>query len=403
MILFGLAACGGESATETGEAPATEPAAGTTPETDTQAEALLESVSLAMSQLENYQADLVLDFTGESEGTVEMQVFVQGNFLSTEGGRPQFKGIVTNSTLPSVPTGALAILGPTTYVYDPASNVVFTGSEGGDAAQPYSDLYTLFLGNQTRAITLMAPGVTAPTIVGEDVSVGDFQTTEVALNPTDTTEMVMAPGAQGTVWIDQDTNLPVKLEYSEDGFGVTWEVTSMSLDELDASVFEPGDTIPDDAASVSAGELGEPIEHDTLDDAAAEVDFTPLMPSYLPSDLPDEPTSIATRQTPLGTILTQGYAVEEAVELEDEFEGLEDANPVQTRGITIEALQSEVGFPDAMAGSESEVSVRGQDATLTTLGDDRVILNWTEDGVIYQISSNGYGEDEVVQVAEGLE
>jgi hypothetical protein len=373
--------------------------------TDSEAEAILESTRLAMAQLDNYQADITMDFSGQSEGMVRMDVFVKGVFLGDTGGeRPQFKGIVTESTLPSAPEGTAAILGSTSYVYDPTQNVVYTGQEGGDNPQPYSDLYGLFLGNQTRAATLMSPNVTNPTVAGDE-TVGEFETTRIDLNPTDMTSMIMAPGAGGTIWIDKDTSLPVKFDYSEDGFGVVWTVNSMGLEPLDDAVFEPGDAIPADATEVSSGEVSPVTEVASLDEAANEAGFAPLVPSYLPDELPTEPTSVGVQQTPLGNIIIQSYAVSDAVEgdsdvVPEEFEGFD---PIQTRSITIRAIQSEIGFPDSLAGTTSEVSVRGQNATVTSIDNGRVTVTWVEDGMMYEVASNGYGEDEVLQVAEGLE
>jgi outer membrane lipoprotein-sorting protein len=369
-----------------------------------EAEAILESTRLAMAQLDNYQADLTMDFSGQSEGTVRMEVFLKGNFLGDTGGeRPQFKGIVTESTLPSAPEGTVAILGPTSYVYDPTQNVVAVGQEGSDSPQPYSDLYGLFLGNQTRAVTLISPNVTNPTVAGEE-TVGEFETTRIELNPTDLTSTIMAPGASGTIWIDKDTSLPVKFDYSEDGFGVVWTVNSMSLEPLEDSVFEPGDAIPADATEI--GEETSPIsEVASLDEAVNEAGFTPLVPSYLPSELPSTPTSVGVQQTPLGSIIIQSYAVSEDVEADPETvpEDFENFNPIETRSIVIRAIQSEVGFPGSLAGTTSEVNVRGQDATLTSIDNGRVTVTWVEDGTMYEVVSNGYGEDEVLQVAEGLE
>jgi hypothetical protein len=372
---------------------------------DPEAQALLDSSLLTMAQIDNLQADMTLEFSGSAEGNVDMQVFVKGAFLNAGSSeRPQFKGVVTESSLPSVATGTVAILSSTSYVYDPDRNTVLVSQEGSGVPTAYSELYTLFMGNQTRAVTLMSPGVTNPTIVAEDVAVGDFQTTQIALNPTDTTSMVMAPGAQGTVWIDEETNLPVQLEYSEEGFGVTWTISSLSLEELDDAVFAPGDDIPADASEFSAEELGEIVSVESLDEAISQAGFTPLTPTDLPSELPTEPSSVGVREMGFGSSIIQSYAVTSEAEVSDELAGeLEDLDPIQSDSIVIRALQSDIAPPSNLSGNVSEVTVRGQTATLAVIGDGQVTLEWTEDGVFYTISSNGYGEDEVLQVAEGLE
>jgi hypothetical protein len=396
LTALALAACGGNGDDAETPNPTTEGGA--------EAREILDSSLLAMSQLENFQSDLTLEFSGESAGTVDMQVFVKGSFLAAGSERPQFKGVVTESDLPSIPAGTVAILGPTSYVYDPVQNVTLVSEAGGEVPQAYSEIYSLFLGNQTRAVTLMSPDVTNPTIEAENVAVGDFQTTQIALNPTDTTSIVMAPGAQGTVWIDQDSNLPVKLEYTEDGFGVTWTANTLSLEPLDDAVFEPGDDIPADANQVAGDELAEVTEVASLDEAMDQAGFTSLVPSYLPEGLPTEPSSIGVQETSLGNAIVQNYASTTEAEADAEITGaLEDVNPVETNSIVINALQSDVGLPDTPIGTVSEVTVRGQTGTLAVIGDGQVTLEWSEDGVIYTISSNGYGENEVLQVAEGLE
>jgi hypothetical protein len=246
--------------------------------------------------------------------------------------------------------------------------------------------------------------VTNATVAGDE-TVGDFETTRIELNPNDITSTIMAPGASGTIWIDKDTNLPVKFDYSEEGFGVLWEVNSMSLEPLDDSVFEPGDDIPADATEVASDEMSPITEVASLDEAADEAGFTPLTPSYLPGDLPGEPSSVGVQQTPLGNVVIQNYAVTENVEADSETvpEDFEDFDPVESQSIVIRAIQSEVGFPGSVSGTVSDVTVRGQDATLTNISDERVSVSWVEDGVMYEVSSDGYGEDEVLQVAEGLE
>lgn len=412
FMAFTLAACGGGEpapAEPAAEAePAEEPAAEAPAEdedTDAasadDANAILQSTLLALSQLDNYQADMTLEFSGEASGAVSMQVFVRGSFLNDAGGeRPDFKAIVTESSLAAIPADTVAILGETNYVYDPVQNVVLTSGPGEPVA--YSELYTMFLGNQTRAVTLISPGVTTPEIVGE-AEVGPFQTTQIALNPTEVTGRVLAPGAQGTIWIDQETNLPVQLEYSEDGFSASWVVSSLSLEPLDDAVFDPGESIPADAQTVAASEISAITEFESVDDATAAAGFTPLLPAALPGDLPAEPSSIGVQETPLGPLMTLVYAVTTEAETDIDTSEFEDFNPIESTSITIRALQNDVGFPSSLTGVTSEVSIRGQDATLVEKGDGFVTMTWVEDGVFYTITSNGFGQDDVIAVAESME
>jgi hypothetical protein len=149
--------------------------------------------------------------------------------------------------------------------------------------------------------------------------------------------------------------------------------------------------------------MGEVVPVDTLDEAISEAGFTPLLPTSLPSDLPAEPSSIGVQQTPLGSEITLSYAITTSVQSDAAFPGMEDVQPQQSQSITLRVLNSEIGLPDNLPGIVSEVTVRGQQGTLSALADQRVTLSWVEDGMLYTLTSVGYGEAEVMQIAEDLE
>lgn len=420
VLLVLLAACGGGGETPpasesepagaegtTDEEPAEEPAegggeGGETAAGDTDAQTILQSTLRSMASLTDYQATIAMTFVGEESGDLTMDIALRGQFLtaSPDGGRPSFKGVVRDSTLPSMPQSTVAIFGDTYYIYDPTQNVVLVG-EGQE--QVFSELYNLFLGSQTRVVALASSGIAQPTVAGEE-EVNGFQTTRIDLMPVEgVTDFALAPGAQGSIWIDQETSLPVQLAYQEENFETTWSATSLSTEPVPDEALQPGDDIPADAVTVNASEVGDVVAFDTLDEATAEAGYTPLVPAELPGGLPAEPTSIGVQQTPLGPVIIQTYATSTDVASDTEFPGFEDAAPQQSQSITIRSLQNSVGLPRSLAGSVSETQVRGQEAVIANLGDSRVTLTWVEGDVVYTITSNGFGQDDVMAVAESLQ
>jgi hypothetical protein len=371
----------------------------TAAEPDEEATEILQSALRAMASLTDYSATIDMSFAGAESGDVTMDVVVSGSFLTAGEERPQFKGVVRESTLPSLAEGTVVIFGDQYYVYDPTQDVVLTGA--GDS-RVFSDLYNLFLGSQTRVVTLISSGVATPRLAGEEM-VGDFETMRIDIEPIeDVTDRVLAPGAEGTVWIDTETSLPVQLEYAEEGFETSWTITDLSLDPVDPAAFEPGADIPEGAEQVVADDFGETVTVASVEEAIEAAGFTPLVPTELPADLPGEPTSVGVQETPLGSLIVLGYATASPAESDTDFP-LEAATELQTgQSISVRALESETGLPRNFTGAVSDVTVRGQEGVIDVL-DDRATLYWVEDGVLYTITSNGFNEDEVIAVAESME
>lgn len=408
-----LTACGGGGSTgtpsggqtpgtaatpATGGATAPTPAdSGTTGGGD--ARSIVDESLVAMAEVENYHATIDMSFSGSQSGEVSLEVYQKGSLVGTTGtDRPQFKGIVIKSTVVSLPEKTTVVYGTTSCMYDPVQNVVVQATDGKSIGN--SELYNLFLGSQVRVTALFSEKIADPSVAGEE-KVGSFDTTKITLTPKEAASRALAPGAKGTVWIDKATNIPVQLDYSEDGFGTKWTVTSLSTEALGDEPFASCGA-PAEATTVQASEVGKVVKVDSMEAATTEAGFTPLLPGYLPDGLPTDPSGIGVQATPLGPIITLTYATSKEATPGTEFPGMEDVKAREGTSITIRAFKGTVALPTSLPGTASSVTVRGQQGTLEVAGEDQATLSWQEDGVVYTITASGYGESEVTKVAEGL-
>ena len=358
----------------------------------------------AAANVKDYQASIDLTYTGTGAGTISMDVALKGGLGASDDGAaalPQFKGTVTKSTLPTIPSGTVAVLGKTTFIYDPTSKVVLKG--GASAAS--SEVYNLFLGSQTKAITLFSGDLATPTLAGDE-KVGNYNTSKITFVPKDNVASTFGKGAKGTVWIDKDSKLPVQLDYSEDGGGQKWTISNLQVNKgVDDSKLSF--TPPADAQVVDASQFGQPTSVANLDEAKSKAGFALPTVSYLPADLPKTATSVAVQTTPVGNIISADYSTKgAAAPITTPFPGAKGTAPAASqKGISIRALKSQVAIPTNLPSGAaiSDVTVGGQKGTLAVLNDTSVILTFSKGGIFYTITSSGYGKDEVTKVADGLQ
>jgi hypothetical protein len=293
----------------------------------------------------------------------------------------------------------VAVLGKSTLLYDPANKVVLKG--GASAAS--SEVYNLFLGSQTKAATLFSSDLATPTVAGEE-KVGSYTTTRINFVPKEGVASTFGKGAKGSVWIDKDSKLPVQLDYSEEAGGQKWTVSNLQVNKGvdDAKLsFTP----PAEAQVVDAGQFGQAKQVANLDEAKTTAGFGLATVSYLPGDLPKNPTAVSVQTTPVGNIITADYTVKATAPIVTPFPNAKGKDPAQNeKGISIRALKSTVNLPSNLPSGAaiSDVTVGGQKGTLAALNDTTAILTFAKDGVFYTITSSGYGKDEVTKVAEGL-
>jgi hypothetical protein len=407
LVLFAglLAACGEESTptANSGSNTGTGTSTGTGTGTGGNATAVIRDAVGAAAAVKDYQSTIDLTYTGTGAGTITMDVALKGNLAATDEGPvvlPQFKGSVTRSTLPTIATGTVAVLGKNTLLYDPTNKLVLKG--GASAAS--SEVYNLFLGSQSKAATLFSSDLATSSLAGDE-KVGSYNTSRVNFVPKEGVASTFGKGAKGSVWLDKESKLPVQLDYSEEGGGQKWTVTNLQVNKGvdDAKLaFTP----PADAKVVDASQFGQTKQVANLDEAKAAVGFGLAVVSYLPADLPRNPTSVGVQTTPAGNIITANYTVKVTAPIVTPFPNAKGKDAATSeKGISIRALKSTVNLPSNLPSGAaiSEVTVGGQKGTLAVLNNATAILTFTKDGVFYTISSSGYGKDEVTKVAGGLQ
>lgn len=390
-----LAACGENTPVPASNA-ATTAASGAA--TSGNAAQIVKDSRAAVAAIKDYQSSLDMTFTGQGAGNLAMDVILKGSPAGAEGQAPQFKGTVTKSTLPTLPNGTVAVLGKSTFLYDPTTKVVLKGG----ATSGSSELYNLFLGSQIKALSLFEADLATPTLAGEE-KVGDYTASKVTFAPKPELLGTSAFGkdAKGTAWIDKESKLPVKLEYSEEGSSMNWTVTNLQVNKNigdDKLSFTP----PAEAKVVDASQFGKPAKVASLDEAKSKAGFA-FTAGYLPAELPKQPTNVGVQTTPLGNIVTAEFSVKSAAQVTPfpNSKGKEQAQSF--KGVSIRALKGTANLPGNIPSGAaiSDVTIGGQKGSVAVL-DKNTILTFAKDGVFYTITSNEYGKDELVKVAEGL-
>ena len=412
IIIAGMLSACGDDATPIPATPNSSnnnagPVGGTVPNnssSDTSAAVTLRNTAQALSSITDYAGTLDITFTGQGAGSILMDVAMKGNPTADDSGKgpasPQFKGTVTKSTFTVLPANSAAVLGQTAYLYDPTSNVVLKGSNLGS-----SDIYNLFSGTQTRAAEMFSLDFVTPAKEGEE-TIGTYNTTKLTFTPKPDREgtALFGRNVKATVWVDKATNLPVQLDYSEDGAGLKWTVSNLQVNKgVDDTklAFIP----PTGAQVIDATQFGKIQKATDLTDANSKAGFTFPTVSYLPGDLPKAATSVSLQTTPVGNFIIADYSLKTTVANPTPFAGLKGSGvPQNQKSVSIKAFKSAVNLPANLptTATITNASVQGQKATLAALTPTSAILIFNKSGVFYTISSTGYSKDEVQKVAEGL-
>lgn len=362
-----------------------------TTEDSNDAAAIIEEAINAMHELTSYQASIDMRFTGAREGEVSIDIALRGSPINgpTDQDQAFFKGVVTQSTLPLVPPGSLAIFGPTSYIYDPLQNVVVTSEQQALT----SELYDLFLSSQLRMHALCSPNVADPKLVREE-TIGPFTAIGIELVPkADTADRLLANRATGTVWIDTATHLPVRFAYTQDDMQMSWIVHSLETTQLeeDQFAFIP----PSGVVTIDGDERGQTTVAASIDEAATQADFTPLVPTYLPDQLSGESATIRLRETSHGTYISQSYSVSTQANAPGMLP--------ETHALSLQAFNGAVNVPIKIPGTPSTQTVREQDATMTIAGADTIYLRWKEEDIQYTLIGIGISQSDILNVATELQ
>lgn len=362
------------------------------------ADVVVADVQNAFDTLEDYHGTVDVSYAKPIEANATLDVFMKGSLSGIAiGDFPQIKGEVTSSTLSQVPEGSIAVFDSISYFYDPAKNQVLKAdrdSEAGSQSQLFR-IPMMFISIMTQSLDRLTSADYTQEVVGEE-QIGSFNTYKI--------ECTSSAGETDTVWIDQETSLPVQVDLPNDIGGLKATMTTMEVNTgLDDSqiAFEA----PEGAEEV---ELGEAAGVASLEEASSQAGFTAPQPSYLPEDLAPEPSKITVQETPAGNVIAQIYGTPP-----EEMTGDEAEDATMPKQITIEVLKASEELPvDDMptntgSGTDAnQIEIHGETGTLMKVGEDDegvIIISWVKDNTFYTVNGSGYSQEEVTQVAEGLE
>ncbi len=345
----------------------------------------------AFQGLQSYEGLVRFDFTEPTAGWLTIEVWMDGALTlgSMAGEPPRFRGEVIDSTIEGLPGGTVAIFAPTSFFYNPDEQVVYTAKQGtpGAAAQLYR-LPMLFITTMNQMLQTLTVPTVNQTVVGKE-KLGEFDTIKIeATAAPDATSGPLTGDDKTTIWIDTATNLPVKIITVTDAHGTqTMTVSEMKVNQgVDAERFSY-----DPPADATVIELGPPVTVASLEEASSQAGFTAPRPGYLPEGVPTTPTTVSVQETPAGFSIMQTYG-----------EGGESgAVYIDTLQLTSALAQLPLAPPPG--ASSSKVDINGVEALVLVIGEGQASVSMRQGDFLYVIRGNGFGEDEIIKVAEQLQ
>jgi outer membrane lipoprotein-sorting protein len=262
--------------------------------------------------------------------------------------------------------------GQQVWMYNPSENEALVGRVGEFGVDEPLD--------PRRMIELMEEGIQQVLdicdveLVGEE-DVDGAATYVLEFTPKEGEEVSSLPvEGTGTLWVEQERWIALQAQF--DG-------GSLGQGRMYVRSFEFNVGVADDRFQFEVPEGVEVIQvedtqprHLTLDEAQAEAEFPLLVPTYLPED----------------TTLIDVFAAGEGFVLYYDH--------ASTSFTVVQGLSLQMERP--LSGDTSDVTVRGQTATLTTDGLENSLLTWAEDGVVIAIAGR-ISQDEILRVAESLQ
>ncbi len=253
------------------------------------------------------------------------------------------------------------------WTYQPSQNEVVFGEIGPDEPSSFQEVI-----QRTEDLIRQALDATEVKLVGEE-DVAGVATYKLELTPRENDEKFLPAGSQVTLWVDQERWVVLQAHFSG-GIAGEGRMRVRSF-ELNTGIADDRFqfTIPE-SAKVTRAEDKRP-KHLTLDEARAQADFL-LVPTYVPEGVT------------LVDVLTMG----EAFILHYDH---------STSSFSIIQGPSD-GVREAPTGQKTEVTVRGQTASLITDGLGNSFLTWVEDGITITIAGR-ISQDEILKVAGSLQ
>jgi hypothetical protein len=184
--------------------------------------------------------------------------------------------------------------------------------------------------------------------------------------------------ATATLWVEQERWIALQAHFDGSSFGQGWvRVRSFEFNTgLDDTLFQF--EVPEGAEVIDVAEM-QPTPL-TLAEAEEQAEFDLLVPSYEP----DGTTLIEVLQVSEAFVLRYDHSTTSFTIVQGDLPHMEDDQEQDHSGET------------------TQVTVRGQTATLVTDDTGNSLLSWTEDGVNVTIAGH-ISAEEIVKVAESLE
>jgi outer membrane lipoprotein-sorting protein len=326
------------------------------------AEEIVAKMKEVEASTEDAHAVLVIDIQGQG---VDQNLAVE----VWEKKPDKFRAEVLESNDPDYAGAVTVVDGQQVWMYQPSQNEVVVGEVGSD--EPSSPREMI---REVDKVIQRALDTSEVNLVGEE-DVAGRKTYKLELTPTENEDAFLPAGSTATLWVDQEDWFVLQAELSGDLLGNgLMSVQSFELNTgLEDSLFQFD--IPE-GAKVTDMEDKRPTPI-TLDEARARAGFPLLLPGYLPE----------------GVTLIDVLAMGEAIILRY------DHSPIS---FTIIQGSGDDTMPLPVGSQQSEVTVRGQTATLFSDGASSNLLTWTENGVVITIAGH-ISQDEILKVAESLQ
>jgi outer membrane lipoprotein-sorting protein len=326
------------------------------------AEEIVVKLKEVEASTEDAHAVLVVDIKGQgAEENLTVEVW--------EKKPDKFRAEVLKSSNPDHAGAVTVANGQQVWMYQPSKNEVVVGEVGPEEPSGPRDVI-----REVDKVIQRALDTSEVNLAGEE-DVAGRKTYKLELTPTDAEDALLPAGSTATLWVDQEDWFVLQAEISGDllGYGLM-SVQSFELNPgLDDGRFHFD--IPE-GAKVTNMEDKRPTPI-TLDEARARAGFPLLLPGYVPE----------------GVTLIEVLAMGQAIILRY------DHSPIS---FTIIQGSGDDTMPLPAGGQQSEVTVRGQTATLFSDGGSSHLLTWTENGVVITIAGH-ISQDEILKVAESLQ
>lgn len=348
------------------------------------AEEIVNRMEAARASTNDAHAVVAIDFkSSQEDGSMLVEGWMQKTGETRPNGQPvvRVRGEVREASRKELVGTIVVSDGEHFWLYNPDANTVVTGS--ADEMKDQSPTEPTGATQMLQDVVQQGLDAVNLEVLGEEQVAGK-NTWKVKVTPkAETTEQLKLDGIiEGSMWVDTDLALPLKLSIDASDFGSgNFEVRSIETNVgLDKDLFTFD--IPEGAKVIQAADLAAQMQPKatTIDEARTSVSFVMREPSYLPTGM----SLVEARTVGTSTIILN-YAAD---------------------GASLSVVQSneDVGNDrEPPAGSSvSQVTVGDSPATLISGGDgEGSLLRWEEGGIKYVVAGT-ISADEAIKVAEGL-